>query len=174
MWLMRPALFQATWRVLQPPEESGGFGTTDTSEETVSASQQNQQHCQPGALHGPGDAGAGLQSHPGMAYATGWTDCSTCANRKVENRKCMINNCIVLFWCFFPSQVIENLDTLSSLQSLFLGTNKITRLQNLDGLHNLSVLSIQVVSQQSLSTLKGGQACRWKHPSLSNSHFSTE
>lgn len=42
------------------------------------------------------------------------------------------------------SQVIENLDTLSSLQSLFLGTNKITKLQNLEGLHNLTVLSIQV------------------------------
>lgn len=41
-------------------------------------------------------------------------------------------------------QVIENLDALSSLQSLFLGTNKITKLQNLDGLHNLTVLSIQV------------------------------
>ena len=40
--------------------------------------------------------------------------------------------------------MIENLDSLSSLQSLFLGTNKITQLQNLDGLHNLTVLSIQV------------------------------
>lgn len=44
------------------------------------------------------------------------------------------------------SQVIENLDSLTSLQSLFLGTNKITRLQNLDALHNLTVLSIQVSS----------------------------
>ena len=43
------------------------------------------------------------------------------------------------------SQVIENLDTLSSLQSLFLGTNKITTLQNFEGLHNLTVLSIQVM-----------------------------
>lgn len=42
-------------------------------------------------------------------------------------------------------QVIENLDALTSLQSLFLGTNKITKLQNLDGLHNLTVLSIQVL-----------------------------
>lgn len=47
--------------------------------------------------------------------------------------------------CLIPIlQVIENLDALSSLQSLFLGTNKITKLQNLDGLHNLTVLSIQV------------------------------
>lgn len=45
------------------------------------------------------------------------------------------------------SQVIENLDSLTSLQSLFLGTNKITRLQNLDALHNLTVLSIQVSSR---------------------------
>lgn len=56
------------------------------------------------------------------------------------------------FYCVFVSpQVIENLDTLSSLQSLFLGTNKITKFQNLDGLHNLSVLSIQVLSQQTRS-----------------------
>lgn len=46
--------------------------------------------------------------------------------------------------CHCVLQVIEGLDSLSSLQSLFLGTNKITQLQNLDGLHNLSVLSIQV------------------------------
>lgn len=52
---------------------------------------------------------------------------------------------IICVFCFC-SQVIENLDTLSSLQSLFLGTNKITKLQNLDGLHNLTVLSIQVLS----------------------------
>ncbi|MEQ2184369.1 hypothetical protein GOODEAATRI_007180, partial [Goodea atripinnis] len=44
--------------------------------------------------------------------------------------------------------VIENLDALSSLQSLFLGTNKITKLQNLDSLHNLSVLSIQMNDNQ--------------------------
>ena len=43
-----------------------------------------------------------------------------------------------------PAQMIENLDSLSSLQSLFLGTNKITQLQHLEGLHNLTVLSIQV------------------------------
>lgn len=47
------------------------------------------------------------------------------------------------------SQVIENLDTLTSLQSLFLGTNKITTLQNLEGLHNLTVLSIQVIHKLS-------------------------
>lgn len=46
-------------------------------------------------------------------------------------------------------QVIENLDALSSLQSLFLGTNKIPKLQNLDGLHNLTVLSIQVSPRRS-------------------------
>lgn len=58
---------------------------------------------------------------------------------------------VSLIW--FCSQVIENLDTLSSLQSLFLGTNKITTLQNLDGLHNLTVLSIQVFSRKSFQHL---------------------
>lgn len=80
MWLTKPDLLQATWCVLQPSEESGGFGTTDTGEETVSASQQNQQHCQPGALHRPGDAGAGLQSHPGMTDTTGFHGWSECVN----------------------------------------------------------------------------------------------
>lgn len=57
----------------------------------------------------------------------------------------------------FCSQVIENLDTLSSLQSLFLGTNKITKLQNLEGLHSLTVLSIQVFSHKfSLKTCLSG------------------
>lgn len=53
---------------------------------------------------------------------------------------------LCLFESLLCSQVIENLDTLASLQSLFLGTNKITKLQNLEGLHNLTVLSIQVFS----------------------------
>lgn len=42
------------------------------------------------------------------------------------------------------SQAIENIDTLTSLESLFLGKNKITKLQNLDALSNLTVLSMQV------------------------------
>lgn len=53
-------------------------------------------------------------------------------------------------------QVIDNLDALSSLQSLFLGTNKITKLQNLDGLHNLTVLSIQVPARRSSQHTIGG------------------
>lgn len=40
---------------------------------------------------------------------------------------------------------------MTSLQSLFLGTNKITKLQNMDALHNLTVLSIQVFSHRSSS-----------------------
>ena len=43
-------------------------------------------------------------------------------------------------------QAIENIDTLTSLESLFLGKNKITKLQNLDALSNLRVLSMQVPS----------------------------
>lgn len=42
-------------------------------------------------------------------------------------------------------QAIENIDTLANLDSLFLGKNKITKLQNLDALTNLTVLSIQVL-----------------------------
>lgn len=42
-------------------------------------------------------------------------------------------------------QAIENIDTLAHLDSLFLGKNKITKLQNLDALTNLTVLSIQVL-----------------------------
>lgn len=71
---------------------------------------------------------------------------------------------------FLQSQVIENLDTLSSLQSLFLGTNKITKLQNLEGLHNLTVLSIQVISHVIFKTCLSGfkntessSACKLKH-----------
>lgn len=45
------------------------------------------------------------------------------------------------------SQAIENIDTLTSLESLFLGKNKITKLQNLDALSNLRVLSMQVLLQ---------------------------
>ncbi|XP_041125611.1 protein phosphatase 1 regulatory subunit 7-like isoform X3 [Polyodon spathula] len=41
------------------------------------------------------------------------------------------------------AEVIENIENLSHLDSLFLGTNKITKLQNLDGLASLTVLSIQ-------------------------------
>lgn len=46
----------------------------------------------------------------------------------------------------FVSQVIENIDALANLDSLFLGKNKITKLQNLDALTNLTVLSIQVLA----------------------------
>lgn len=42
-------------------------------------------------------------------------------------------------------QAIENIDALANLDSLFLGKNKITKLQNLDALTNLTVLSIQVL-----------------------------
>ena len=57
----------------------------------------------------------------------------------------------------FP-QAIENIDTLTNLESLFLGKNKITKLQNLDALTNLTVLSMQVrsfLSHPSLRTLAG-------------------
>lgn len=44
--------------------------------------------------------------------------------------------------------MIENIDTLTNLESLFLGKNKITKLQNLDALTNLTVLSMQVRTAQ--------------------------
>jgi hypothetical protein len=41
-------------------------------------------------------------------------------------------------------QVIENLEGLNNLKCLYLGKNKITKIQNLDSLKNLEVLSLQV------------------------------
>lgn len=49
-----------------------------------------------------------------------------------------------LFVLFFLLQVIENLDGLTNLNSIFLGKNKITKLQNLDSLINLKILGVQV------------------------------
>lgn len=71
-------------------------------------------------------------------------------------------------------QVIENLDALSSLQSLFLGTNKITKLQNLDGLHHLTVLSIQVSPRRSgLHAVGGGTRSVIEHPFAEQSDHQT-
>jgi len=42
------------------------------------------------------------------------------------------------------SQVIENLDTLVQLDSLYLGKNKITQIQSLSSLTQLTILSLQV------------------------------
>lgn len=50
-------------------------------------------------------------------------------------------------------QAIENIDTLTNLESLFLGKNKITKLQNLDALTNLTVLSMQVLGLTSSQLL---------------------
>lgn len=67
------------------------------------------------------------------------------------------------------SQAIENIDTLTSLDSLFLGKNKITKLQNLDALSNLRVLSMQVLLKpcpppnptcRGLLASPPGQSCR--------------
>ncbi|XP_041125610.1 protein phosphatase 1 regulatory subunit 7-like isoform X2 [Polyodon spathula] len=52
------------------------------------------------------------------------------------------------------AEVIENIENLSHLDSLFLGTNKITKLQNLDGLASLTVLSIQVLSHHLKTAFK--------------------
>lgn len=41
-------------------------------------------------------------------------------------------------------QVIENLDTLVQLDSLYLGKNKITQIQNVSSLTQLTILSLQV------------------------------
>ena len=46
--------------------------------------------------------------------------------------------------CGGAFQVLENLESLTSLQSLFVGKNKIAKLQGLDALVNLRTLSIQV------------------------------
>jgi len=44
----------------------------------------------------------------------------------------------------FSLQVIENLDALVQLDSLYLGKNKITQIQNLSSLTRLTILSLQV------------------------------
>ncbi|KAL4928535.1 putative protein phosphatase PP1 regulatory subunit Sds22 [Aspergillus undulatus] len=49
-------------------------------------------------------------------------------------------------------QEIENLETLSALEELWLGKNKITEMKNLDSLSNLRILSIQ---SNRLTTLNG-------------------
>ncbi|MPC45447.1 Protein phosphatase 1 regulatory subunit 7 [Portunus trituberculatus] len=41
------------------------------------------------------------------------------------------------------TQVIENLDGLTNLNSIFLGKNRITKLQNMDSLINLKILGVQ-------------------------------
>ena len=41
-------------------------------------------------------------------------------------------------------QKIENIDSLVKLDSLFLGKNKITAIENISSLTNLTVLSLQV------------------------------
>jgi len=45
---------------------------------------------------------------------------------------------------FYFLQVIENLDALVQLDSLYLGKNKISKIQNLSSLTQLSILSLQV------------------------------
>lgn len=47
-------------------------------------------------------------------------------------------------------QKIEGINTLMNLEQLYLGKNKITRLENLDSLVNLKVLSIQVLTSELL------------------------
>ena len=46
--------------------------------------------------------------------------------------------------------MLENLDTFVNLDSLYIGKNKITKIQNLDMLTNLTVLSMQVSFQPTL------------------------
>ena len=51
---------------------------------------------------------------------------------------------LIFINCFFSFQRIEGIETLVNLEELFLGQNKITKLENLDTLINLKLLSIQV------------------------------
>ena len=52
----------------------------------------------------------------------------------------------------FLFQVIEGISTLTNITSLFIGKNKITKLQGMDALVNLKCLSLQVSAD---TTLKG-------------------
>lgn len=58
---------------------------------------------------------------------------------------CGLELCVAATPSALLLQAIENIDALANLDSLFLGKNKITKLQNLDALTNLTVLSIQVL-----------------------------
>ena len=55
--------------------------------------------------------------------------------------RCFYHRLIFFFW-----QVIENISTLTNLTSLFMGKNKLTKIQGLDTLTQLRTLSIQVNS----------------------------
>jgi Leucine-rich repeat (LRR) protein len=52
-------------------------------------------------------------------------------------------------------QVIENLEGLENLKCLYLGKNKITKIQNLDSLKKLETLSLQVGSIQWCGHVEG-------------------
>ena len=57
-----------------------------------------------------------------------------------------------------PAQVIENLSPLVNLTQLFLGKNKITKLQGFEGLAKLRILSVQsnrLVKIENLEPLVG-------------------
>lgn len=51
-------------------------------------------------------------------------------------------------------QVIENLDGLTNLNSIFLGKNRITKLQNMDSLINLKILGVQVSLLMTIFTVE--------------------
>jgi len=56
-----------------------------------------------------------------------------------------VNYCYTIcLVCFLYTQVIENIDSLVQLDSLYLGKNKITQIQNLSSLTQLTILSLQV------------------------------
>jgi len=56
----------------------------------------------------------------------------------------MCGTIVILYCLFCHLQVIENLDTLVQLDSLYFGKNKITKIQNLSSLTQLTILSLQV------------------------------
>lgn len=66
-----------------------------------------------------------------------------------------------------PLQTIENLPVSANLRSLFLGKNKITKIEGLDGLTGLRTLSIQ-----SASPLTSSLFPRLEHDELTPRHAS--
>ena len=50
---------------------------------------------------------------------------------------------LTVYWAWFR-QKIKNLGSLTTLTSLYLGKNKINKIENLDKLTNLRILSLQV------------------------------
>ncbi len=65
-----------------------------------------------------------------------------------------LEKCFIMICTFF--QEIEGIETLTKLDSLYVGKNKITKLKGLDTLLDLKILSIQVRKNNLTCTIEHG------------------